>query len=151
MREKTITCPRCKKNPRDLPKGYCKSCCAEYGRLYREKNRDKFRQYRRKAYRKARFEDQSIPLEETLTQKERARDFLGQYLKQHSCVDCHEDDVVVLEFDHRDPFEKLFNISRMKNGSLEALKEELKKCDVVCANCHRRRTAKQHNSWRLYI
>lgn len=65
------------------------------------------------------------------------------------CVDCGEKDVVVLEFDHRDPDSKTMGISYLiKAGSRTRLEEELEKCDVVCANCHRRRTAKTFGSWR---
>lgn len=67
------------------------------------------------------------------------------YLLKHSCVDCGESDPVVLEFDHlRD---KVNNISRMIRNSLswEAILHEIQKCEVVCANCHKRRTAKRGN------
>lgn len=47
----------------------------------------------------------------------------------------------VLEFDHRPGTNKRFHISdRMVTGSIEDLLEEIAKCDVVCANCHRIRT-----------
>lgn len=79
--------------------------------------------------------------------KNRNKMFLFDYLKTHPCVDCGEADLVVLEFDHRDPLTKLEGLSKLANGccSLENLIEEVKKCDVRCANCHRRRTAKQFN------
>lgn len=50
----------------------------------------------------------------------------------------------VLEFDHREDEEKCFDISdRMTSGSLEDLRREIAKCDIVCANCHRIRTVKR--------
>ena len=44
----------------------------------------------------------------------------------------------VLEFHHKDPLKKNFNIS-MKGHcrSWERVSEEIKKCDLFCANCHR--------------
>ena len=67
----------------------------------------------------------------------------------NGCVDCGEMDPIVLEFDHRNPNEKEADISKlMHGGRIHKLKEELHKCDVVCANCHRRRTAKTFGSWR---
>lgn len=46
----------------------------------------------------------------------------------------------VMEFDHRDPSQKLANIGRLLGNSWKRLKDEIAKCDVVCANCHRERT-----------
>jgi len=66
--------------------------------------------------------------------------FLIEYFASHPCVDCGESDPVVLEFDHLE--EKSFNIAKgLRDRSWEALVTEIAKCDVVCANCHRRRTA----------
>jgi hypothetical protein len=63
-----------------------------------------------------------------------------------SCADCGEDDLVVLEFDHVG--EKRGNVSAMawRGVSEEALRAEIARCDVRCANCHRRRTA-QTGGW----
>ncbi len=48
----------------------------------------------------------------------------------------------VMDFDHRDASDKLFNVSAgIPNGlSIETIKEEADKCDLVCSNCHRMRT-----------
>jgi hypothetical protein len=65
--------------------------------------------------------------------------YVVEYLRSHPCVDCGEDDFVVLEFDHRDPAGKVYNIgSSLWNLSLEVIKAEIDKCDVRCCNCHRR-------------
>lgn len=69
--------------------------------------------------------------------------FMYDYLKTHPCVDCGEKDTIVLEFDHRTGSDKHNNVSEMHTLSLEKIKEEIAKCDVRCANCHRRKTAKQ--------
>ena len=55
-----------------------------------------------------------------------------------------------LEFDHRDRATKSAEISRLVAGgfSWEVLLREIEKCDVRCANCHRRRTADQFSTWR---
>lgn len=73
--------------------------------------------------------------------------FVFGYLATHPCVDCGESDPVVLEFDHRIPEEKVDAIAHMVSTmvSIDTLEAEIKKCDVRCANCHRRRTAKQFN------
>ena len=81
---------------------------------------------------------------QALAQSER-RKYIVEYLSNHPCIDCGEDDVIVLEFDHEDQGAKAYTISRMvrNNFSLERLQHEIDKCVVRCANCHRRRTAKQ--------
>ena len=77
--------------------------------------------------------------------KQRNRDFVIGYLKDHPCVDCGESDIIVLEFDHQG--DKDFNVSSMVGSaySIDKIKKEIDKCEVVCANCHKRRTAKQFN------
>ena len=61
------------------------------------------------------------------------------------CVDCgFKGPPFMFDFDHRDPNEKIFQLS-VKGGSysLEKLREEAAKCDLVCSNCHRMRTHRQ--------
>lgn len=73
--------------------------------------------------------------------RNRNRQFLNDYLSTHPCVDCGESDPVVLEFDHVRGYKKA-NLSDMahKSLSLQSLKMEITKCEVRCANCHRRVT-----------
>jgi hypothetical protein len=79
-----------------------------------------------------------------------ARDFgdnldrLIDYLAEHACVDCGERDILVLEFDHRERTLKPLAVANMlRNHSWAEIAREVAKCDVRCANCHRRRTAQQ--------
>lgn len=72
--------------------------------------------------------------------RERIRAFITAHLKTNPCVDCGEANIIVLEFDHiRD---KDFNLSdaARKGVSMKKLKDEIAKCEVRCANCHRRKT-----------
>jgi hypothetical protein len=73
--------------------------------------------------------------------------FVYDYLLVHPCVDCGEKDPIVLDFDHKNSKTKSYNIAIIRrNGySIEFLMKEIKKCEVRCSNCHRRRTAKQFN------
>ena len=76
---------------------------------------------------------------------------LLEYLALQACVDCGLQDVAVLEFDHRDPSQKARDVSTMvqKGFAWSTILNEMGKCDIVCANCHRRRTARQF-SWHKF-
>ncbi|HQU84566.1 MAG TPA: hypothetical protein PKY59_15625 [Pyrinomonadaceae bacterium] len=73
--------------------------------------------------------------------REKTRKVL-EYLLEHPCVDCGESDPIVLEFDHRDDEKKIKPVTIMigQNVGLDKIFKEIEKCDVRCANCHRRRT-----------
>ncbi|MBX7222143.1 MAG: hypothetical protein K1Y36_19480 [Blastocatellia bacterium] len=61
--------------------------------------------------------------------------------KQRPCADCGvQYPYYVMDFDHRDGDEKLFALNSVDRVTLKAIKLEIEKCDVVCANCHRERT-----------
>ena len=62
--------------------------------------------------------------------------------KAHPCMDCgHTYPYYVMDFDHRDPQTKKHNVSELvAQGRKKKLEQELAKCDLVCANCHRERT-----------
>ena len=77
--------------------------------------------------------------------RDKYRQIVYDYLLDNSCTDCGEKDPIVLEFDHLIPKEKEYNIANMHHSSELALFKEIEKCEVVCANCHRRRTAKTQN------
>lgn len=86
-------------------------------------------------------------VENRVKKQSAGREYVWSYLTTHPCLDCGEKDPIVLEFDHVKG-KKRASISRLlRNGhSVEVIQEEINKCEVVCANCHRRRTYK--NSWR---
>ena len=61
------------------------------------------------------------------------------------CVKCGENDPACLDFHHRDgKRNKLGNIGEIRRFSNERILAEIAKCDVLCANCHR----KHHHSER---
>lgn len=77
-------------------------------------------------------------------------EFLVAFLREHPCVDCGETDPVVLEFDHlRD---KKFGVAAgLRDREWQSVLNEMAKCEVVCANCHRRRTARRGGSARAVV
>lgn len=63
------------------------------------------------------------------------------------CIDCGVKDFRVLEFDHTGT-NKSFTIGHSMWKNETVMIEELAKCDVVCANCHKVRTENRSPSWR---
>ena len=73
---------------------------------------------------------------------------LLDYLKDHPCVDCGESNPIMLEFDHLK--DKKYGISNMmQNYTWEQILQEIEKCEVVCANHHKVRTAKQFGWYKI--
>lgn len=79
-----------------------------------------------------------------------AREYVYDVLDNASCVACGEDDPIVLEFDHIDRRDKSASVSAilLKGCTLDDVKEEIAKCQILCANCHRKKTAQENNSKR---
>jgi hypothetical protein len=110
----------------------CRACQRAYSREHYKRNRAAYLQ---RAARRRKLD------------RESCRQNIYEYLATHTCVDCGETDPVVLDFDHRDPTTKRGTVSRLaKQLCWAQLKLEIARCDVRCANCHRRRTAAQF-SW----
>jgi 5-methylcytosine-specific restriction endonuclease McrA len=72
----------------------------------------------------------------------KVRGLLFDFLSLKSCIDCGEKDPIVLDFDHKNPRNKFKQISSMLSGhySWDSVLKEIKKCEIRCANCHRRKT-----------
>lgn len=110
----------------------CKPCKKVYNSTYYEATKEHLNPIRAQARKRA---------------VARAQDYVYAYLRAHPCVDCGETDIIVLDFDHQG--DKSDNIGTMiSNGTaLHRLAAEIAKCEVVCANDHRRRTARDFR-WR---
>jgi DNA-directed RNA polymerase subunit M/transcription elongation factor TFIIS len=108
----------------------CKECRREYirerGKLHRQQTR-RARDKRRAA----------------------ARAYVLSVLGAGRCADCRLADAAVLEFDHVGP--KRAEVGKLvrEGYRLNRIKAEIEKCELVCANCHRRRTAARVRSWRV--
>jgi hypothetical protein len=113
--------------------GRCRACHAKYRRQHYIRNRDTY--IRQEVARIRRYRDQNRPL-------------IREYLRVHPCADCGESDIIVLDFDHRDPSAKSHNVILLAmHKPWNRVLLEIAKCDVRCANCHRKRTAQQFR-WR---
>jgi hypothetical protein len=107
---------------------WCRACMADYKHAWYLRNREHQIARVRMNHDRTTWENQ---------------DRAWEYLGQHPCVDCGEPDPVVLQFDHlRD---KKWNVSYMLRSGFRwaAIQAEIDKCEVRCANCHRRKTARE--------
>ena len=132
-----LACFGLKYAERGIRQHLCRVCAREASRAYYVRNPSPYKA--RAAANNARF-------------RARNREKLREYLAASKCADCGIGDFEVLEFDHRDPKEKRYEVSNLAQGagSWAAILKEIAKCDVVCANCHRRRTAR-HFGWRRLL
>ncbi len=69
---------------------------------------------------------------------ERNSKWIQNYKKTQKCGRCGEDHPSTLDFHHRNNKEKEFPISKCRDYGLKRIKAEIAKCDVLCANCHRK-------------
>ena len=112
---------------------HCKPCRSAYGKEHYAANRQRYIQ--QSAARKAQLTQERVS-------------YLMAYFEDHPCVDCGERDPVVLEFDHTGA-DKEFDIgAKLIHVRWQLILDEIAKCEVVCSNCHRRRTARRRRSRR---
>ncbi len=59
---------------------------------------------------------------------------------ERGCERCGETHPACLDFHHRDPSQKCFslNTAKRRGYTLAMVQEEIDKCEVLCANCHRK-------------
>jgi hypothetical protein len=84
--------------------------------------------------------------------KENQQKLINYYL-DNPCVDCGNDNPLVLECDHRDGVEKVAGVGKLIQNACtwETIEKEINKCDVRCSNCHRIRTAEQQGWYKGLI
>ncbi len=136
-----MLCTRCKKNRNPgsfhfknkaagVKNSWCKFCMQEHSRTHyadnpeRYKKRARAHQLRCRALVKA----------------------LVEQAKNKPCADCKQlFPACVMDFDHLDAEQKTMTIGSISHrthtlAAVERVRQEILKCDVVCANCHRIRT-----------
>lgn len=114
---------------RDGLQSWCKRCKREHGR---DANRDRMRGY-------------------VSPQRRRNQAIVDEHKRRIGCR-CGERDPIALDLHHRDPDEKTATVAALMNGATALLIAEVAKCDVICANCHRKlhRDKFAQYGWRDY-
>jgi hypothetical protein len=115
---------------------------------WREENRERHLEVSRQktaAYRK-RYPEKAAAATERCRLERGARNkaFIEVYKREHPCVKCGEADPIVLDFHHTDAGTKEFRIAAVIwSHTIAAIEAEIAKCEVLCANCHRREHYRQ--------
>lgn len=103
---------------RGIRSSKCKKCHKEYVHEHYLKNKDDYIARRKR---------------DRWKERPRAVALMNE-LKSSGCILCHENRTPCLDFHHINPEEKKYNISELV--SLKKIKEESKKCIILCRNCH---------------
>lgn len=71
--------------------------------------------------------------------RQESREWVREYKSTLKCVRCGFDHPAALDFHHIDSTTKSRDISGMITSgyTIEQIKQEINKCEVLCANCHR--------------
>ena len=112
------------------------------------KDKDKRREYQREYMRRWYQNNRAKHIAYVRNRDKRIDAWLDAWLKEYKlslcCLSCGETHPACLEFHHINPQEKKFTIGRLERRvSLKSLQEEIAKCRVLCANCHRKEHYKQ--------
>ena len=109
----------------------CRACTNKYSQKHYEKNKEVY--IARAIKHNKRY----------IKQK---KEFIMELKMSNPCLGCGETNPTVLEFDHINPKDKKGNIATMIRGgySVGTILKEALKCQILCANCHRKKTAKDY-------
>jgi hypothetical protein len=130
--ERPLTAFNFRNQRKGLRQYYCRDCT-------RQQVRNHYQAHQQYYVRKARVRSLRIIAEQ--------RAWLRQFLSLHPCVDCGEKDPDCLDFDHVRG-KKRCNISLMVGHfAWPKIEAEIAKCEVRCANCHRKITAKRRHAF----
>lgn len=99
------------------------------------------RTYMKKWYRKNKAKHMAMIRVTKLRRKEKIREWIETDLRRDlKCEICGEKHIACIDFHHRDPDEKSFNLGDAvgRGYSKETILAEVRKCNIWCSNCHRK-------------
>jgi hypothetical protein len=107
------------------------------------KEREKKNEYQRKYFQKGGpgHKKQMLRIK---NRKKEIHDWIQRYKENLQCERCPESHPACLDFHHKDPKEKDIEISLIavrKGWAIKRIMEEIEKCEILCANCHRKEHA----------
>lgn len=103
----------------------CKSCSSNMSKKYYTKHHTRMKKQIR---------------EKNIIRINIAKEYINNIKSSKGCLLCNENDFCVLDLHHLFSSNKEFDVSDMVRGgySIETLNIELRKCIVLCSNCHRK-------------
>ena len=127
-----------KSNGKPKRQNRCKKCHASASRENYAQNKE----YKKK---KTAEYNKNVVIPRNMTFVQKYKRIFGK------CVKCGETDHRVLDFNHLDQSKKTAGVTQLawNLASIKRIKNEIKKCEILCANCHRKHTWEQLG-WRIY-
>jgi len=116
----------------------CKGKKRNHERFYKSKN--KYNAYCKKCHN---FNDM-------IKRRKNAKIIDNEKLKIGKCNECHkevtDETLCGFDFDHLDQTTKLYTIASLRQSTkniVDIIKAEIKKCQLLCCNCHKKKTVEQ--------
>lgn len=100
------------------------------------KDKQKNAEYFKKWY----YENREVQYQRIKDRARLMKEWFKEYKTALKCVACGENHISCLDFHHRDPKEKDIKLAEVINRGWgkERILLEIDKCNVLCANCHRK-------------
>jgi hypothetical protein len=85
------------------------------------------------------YKNKDKAIKKNQERREKLREWLTELKSTLQCKECGENRIPCLDFHHRNPKEKEISIPfAIHSGwAIKKIQEEIDKCDILCANCHR--------------
>ena len=106
------------------------------------KDKDKQLAAQRKCYKKYKLRRR----QEVKERKKIIAKWFWKYRKKQRCAKCGENHPACLDFHHEEKKEKEVTVMVHEGYSIKRIMVEIKKCDVLCSNCHRKLHSKDEGS-----
>lgn len=103
-------------------------------------DKQKQKEYHRKYYKEYYERRREYHYERNKKRTESIRNYIRELKSTLACIKCGENHPGCLEFHHRNPKTKTIEISLCDRlgWSIKRIQKEIAKCDVLCANCHKK-------------
>lgn len=111
-------------------------------RFTEEEKIARHKECQRRYYQKSKERRRAMTYECTRRQREKTKKWFEEIRTNKPCTDCGNIyPYYVMDFDHLPQYNKIKCVSTFASGgSQKRMEQEIKKCELVCSNCHRART-----------